>query len=300
MNRSQFKSLLVEGLRKVFWMQFKDKETIYPRIYKVETSKKRKETDQSIAGIGMLVEKPEGEPLIYDDFTEGFDVDYIHTSYAKGLRFSRELIDDELYGVMAKRTQALSRSARYRKEYDHAALFNNATGTTVFTGGDGKALLATDHPLSGRPGETYGNCPASGTDLSLAALEVAETNFRRMKDDSGLLVSFTPKTLLVPPELKFDAWEIINSIGKLGTADNDKNYFQGKYDVITWDFLTDTNAWFLLADKSDGAPVSFNRTPLEFDSDGDFDTKDLKVSAFTRYSRGFSDWRWVYGSAGST
>jgi phage major head subunit gpT-like protein len=300
MLRSMFNSLLTEGLRKVYYDQYKAKELMYPSLFSVESSKKKTETDQSIAGVGMLTAKAEGVGIDYENMAEGYSTSYTHTAYAKGLRFTRELIDDELYGVMKNRTKALARSTWYRKEYDASTLFNNAAVTTTFTGGDGVALLSTAHPYANYiGGGTQANTPAVASDLSLASLEAAITAFRKIKDDTGLLIAMKPSILLVPPELEFDANEIINSTLKPYTADNDVNYFKGRLQVKVWDFLTDSDSWFVLADKSDGAPIWFNRVAVEFDSDGDFDTKDLKVSAYTRYSFGFSDWRWVYGSMGA-
>ena len=297
MKRANFQSLLFEGLREVFFNALKEKDMIYKGIYDVRSSKKERETDQSIVGVGMLDLKEEGVGITYDDFTEGYSVDYIHDTFAKGIRITEEMMEDDLYSVMNKRAQALARSARYRMEYDHASLFNYANATTIFTGGDGKALIASDHPLAGSMGSTYSNLSTS--DLSLSALESATTIFRKMQDDNGLLVNITPKTLLVPPELEFDAYEILNSSGKPYTGDNEQNYFKGRFNVVVWDFLTDTDSWFLLADKSDGAPISFERVPISFKEDGDFDTGDLKIKARCRYSFGFPDWRWICGSMGA-
>lgn len=299
MIRSQFLTLMVEGLREVFFLQYKEQEQVHPRIFDVQSSKKRKESYQGITGLGMLDVKPESEAITYEDLVEGYDQDFLHTAYAKGLRFSRELLDDEQYGVMKRRTEALSRSARYRKEYDHAKLFNNASATTYFSGNDDLALLSASHTLAAVPSTVWSNYSAS-TDLSLAALETAFTAIRTFKDDQNLLINMEPATLLIPPQLEYDAYEILNSSGKPYTADNEVNYFKGKLNVIVWPFITDTNAWFVLTKKSDAAPLSFIRTKVEFDSDGDFDTKDLKVSAYTRYSLGFIDPRFCYGSMGSS
>ncbi len=197
--------------------------------------------------------------------------------------------------------QALGRSARYRKEYGHALLFNTAAATTYFAGADGLALLSASHTLAAKPGQVVSNT-AGATALSLSAIETAFNTFRRsFVDDQGLLISIEPKYLLIPPELRWDANEILNSNGKVNTADNNLNPVKGLLEIIEWPFLTDTNAWFILADKSDGfAPMSFDRVPVEYDSDGDFDSKDLKNSVYTRYSNGFTDWRWVYGGTGAS
>ena len=218
MSRSQFLTLMVEGLREVFFLQYKEQEQVHPRIFEMQTSKKRKESYQGITGLGMLNVKVEGEPITYEDLVEGYDQDFLHTAYAKGLRFTRELLDDEQYGVMKRRTEALARSARYRKEYDHAKLFNNASATTYFAGQDDLALLSASHTLAAVAGTVWSNYSAS-TDLSLSALETAFTAIRTFKDDQNLLIGMEPATLLIPPQLEYDAYEILNSTGKPYTAD---------------------------------------------------------------------------------
>jgi phage major head subunit gpT-like protein len=299
MTRAQFNSLMTEGLRKVFFMQYNDYPLQYQNIYEVVGSKKKSETDQIIAGIGMLDEKGEGENITYADMIEGYDKTFTHTAFAKGLRITRELIDDDMYGVIKKRVRALARAARYRKEYDHAKLFNYASATTYFTGADGLALLSASHTLAGTPGTTWSNYSAS-TDLSWTALETAINAMRRYVDDLNMLIQVEPTTLLIPPELEMDAIEILNSTNKPDTADNNTNAMKSRLKIVTWPFITDTNAWFVLCGKSDIAPISFDRIGLEFDNDGDFDSKDLKVSAYTRYSNGFVDPRFCYGSMGAS
>ncbi len=299
MSRSNFSSLLVEGLRDVYFNWLDQKSLVYPDIYEIRTSKKQKETDRTIAGIDMLSAKAEGEPITYDEPILGYDKVYTHTSYAKGIRMTRELMDDELYGVMKQRAKALGRSARYRTEYDHAQLFINATSTSEpYCTADAAALLSASHTRADG-GANQSNIWTS-TDLSLTALEAAFTAMRKFTDDRGLMISVTPRTLLIPPDLEFDAIEMLNSPQKAYTADNEINVLKTKgLNIVVWDMLTDTDSWFVLTDKGDAAPQSFKRTPVEFENDGDFDTKDLKVSAYTRYSYGATDWRWVYGSLGA-
>ena len=298
MTRAQFMKLMYENLRQVFFERYREKDLVHPRIYDIKDSTLRQEIDESVAGIGMLDIKEENLGMTYDEFIMGFETTYIHTSYAKGLRFSRELVDDERYGVMAKRTQALARSARYRKEYDHAAIFNNADSTTVFTGGDGVALFSTAHPLAGVAGGTFANTPASATQLTPGAIKDALVAFARMVDDRGLLIGLRPSKLLIPPELSETAFEIFKSSGRPYTADNEDNYFKGKLEIEQWDMITVGTFWGILADKADCAPTSFNRKATEFENDNDFDTKELKVSAYQRYSCGYSDPRFIYGSMG--
>ncbi len=301
-TRSVFSSnLFVEGLRKVFFDQYAALPLVYPKVYDVVSSKKRQETDHTIPGLGMLTAKEEGVGLDYEDMVDGYEKTFTHTAYAKGIRVTRELLDDELYGVIKKRTQALAKSARYRKEYDHALLFNYANATTYYTGGDELELLSAAHKIAGNPAVTFSNYSAS-TDLSLTALETAFNGIRRFPDDttaaSAMYINLEPKALLIPPELEWAAIQLLQSTGLPGSGDNDVNPMKSRLEIIVWPLITDTDAWFVLADKSDVAPVSFDRVPLEFDNDKDFNTKDILVSAYTRYSNGFVDPRFVYGSMG--
>lgn len=295
MNRGQFSPLLSEGLREVFFQHLRPKEWVYPKIFEIKGSKKKSETDETVASLGMLSEKAEGEPLTFDDFILGYEKVYTHTTFAKGMRMTAELMEDDLYSVMSKRVKALARSAAYRKEFDHASVFNNAFSSS-YTGGDSVSLCNASHPRA--DGGTVISNTAGAYDLSVSTLETAFTAFRRMKDDRGLLVGVKPKVLLIPPEYEFDAMEILDSTGKPYTADNEINPYRGRLEIVVWDFLTDTDAWFILADKADMAPMSFNRVATQFDTDTDFMTKDLLASARTRYSYGFSDWRWCYGGSG--
>lgn len=294
MTRSGFLNLLVEGLSKVFYDQYKDYPTMYQKVYDVSKSSKYKETLHSVAPIGGLEVKAEGTSIEYEDMVDGFEKDFTHTAWAKGLRFTRELVDDERYGVMRDRTKQLARSGRITVETQHAKLFNYAIYTTYFTGQDGLSLLSASHTYENKSG-TWSNY-SSSTDLSLTALETAFNAMRRYTDGTGNLIMCEPKYLLIPPELEMDAYEILKSSGKPYTADNEDNYFKGRLEVIAWPYLSvDTGIWFVLGDDKSLWPKSYNRVPMEFQNDSDFDTMDLKVSAYTRFSNGFFDPRFCYG-----
>ena len=117
-----------------------------------------------------------------------------------------------------------------------------------------------------------------------------------LKDDRGNLISVQPDLILVPRNLEETAWEIISSKGKVDSAENNANFHFGKYKLAVWDYLTDTNNYFVI----DSAMAKmflqwFDRIPLEFFQDKSFDTLIAKYAAYDRFSFGWSDWRWVYG-----
>jgi hypothetical protein len=63
-------------------------------------------------------------------------------------------------------------------------------------------------------------------------------------------------------------------------------------------YLTDTDAWFIRTNVSDGMK-HLERRADNFSEDNDFDTNNLKYKATARYSFGWTDPRGLYGSPGA-
>lgn len=172
-------------------------------------------------------------------------------------------------------------------------MFNNAFNTTIFAGGDGLSLCNSAHTRVGTA-VTVGN--AGSTALSQTAVEATRLLMRQFTDETDNLITARADTLLVPPALEETAYEIINTDKKLNTAENNTNFSQGKYKIIVWDYLSDSNNWFMIDSRMAKMYLKwFNRIGIEFNKDKDFDTYLSKWSCYTRYSYGFSDWSWLYG-----
>lgn len=196
------------------------------------------------------------------------------------------------YSIINKRPAQLALVAKRTKEKHGVQIFNNAFNTTIFAGGDGIALCGT-HTYQG----TSTTVSNSGTTaLSPTAVEATRLLMRAYVDETDNLLTARGDTLLVPPGLEETAWEIVNSQGKLATADNDPNFNKGKYRIIVWDYLSDSNNWFMVDSRMAKMYLKwFTRIPIEFNKDKDFDTYLSKWSCYTRYSYGFSGWSWIYG-----
>lgn len=171
---------------------------------------------------------------------------------------------------------ALAMVAKRTQEKHAATVFNSAFNTTVFSGGDGLALCSTAHTFVG----TSTTVSNSGTTaLSATAVEATRLLMRQFTDETDNLMIARGDTLLVPPQLEEAAWEIVNASGKLDTADNNPNFNKGKYKIIVWDYLSDSNNWFMIDSKMAKMYLKwFNRIPTEFNKDKDFDT--LTVGSF--------------------
>jgi phage major head subunit gpT-like protein len=295
MIRANFGDFTAPGLRKAFFDIFGRKETVYDKIYNMLTSNKKSETDSYITGFGIMPSKNEGVEVTYDDASQAYDVTYTHTAYAAAYRVTEEMKDDELYGLVDKMNTALAISAYARVETDGASTFNNGFSTS-YTGGDGSALFVTDHALV--HGGTEQNTLSTDADLSVTSLQQAIIDIEATVDDRGILCALEPDILLIPNELQFTAAELLKSMYVPYSADNEVNALLSKgLRVIPWNYLTDTDGWIIICKNHE--LNWFTRKPLTFKESNDFNTGDLLYKASMRYSKGWSDWRGLFGCAGA-
>lgn len=286
-----FAYLLDPGLRKIFMDEFGAPGDMVSQLYSIEKSNKAVEYDLGIGGLGDLEEFDGTIP--YGDFSQQYRVSYTHKEWVKGVKIERKLVDDDLYSVINARPRQLAVVARRTREKHGASLFNNAFNTSIFAGGDTLALCSTAHTYNGTT-TTVGN--SGTTALSATAVEATRLLGLNLTDETDDLMDVMYDTIIVPPNLEETANIITRTDKMVGTANNDINFNQGKYKIIVWNRLSDTNNWFMVDSKYMKTFLKwFDRIPTEFNKDKDFDTYVAKWSVYTRYSYGFSDWRWIYG-----
>ncbi|MGH2643260.1 MAG: Mu-like prophage major head subunit gpT family protein [Chitinophagaceae bacterium] len=295
--RANFAVLLTPGFREIFNDKFQEVPMQMDNVFHMNISEKDSEKDSAISGFGLAQQTGEGAPISYEDPVQGYTTTYVHLKYTKGFKISREMYEDDLYGIMKKRPAALGRTMRRTTENQAALVFNNAFNTS-YLGGDSKPLLSTVHP---RPdgGNSQSNASATGITLSETNIETAIIAMRGQLDDKGQKIDVYPKTLLVPINLRKTAHLIVDSPLRQGTADNDVNYYKSDFSIIDWIYLTSTTAWFLI-DPGVHELTWFWRVKPQFKDDELFDTEYAVYKSTMRLSRGWSDWRGVWGSLGDS
>lgn len=293
-----FSKLLAPGLRKTFFDTYKLFPEEYSKVAKINDSKRAYEEELMGAGLGRWQRKEEGKPLVYDEPIQGNVQRYTHVTFALGFRVTREMYNDDLYGVMKKMSQELARAARQTVELEFASLLDDAFTGSEHTGPDGNALCSS-HTLA--IGSTYSNVAGSPTDLGIGALRSASERMERTPNERGLPDNRgRGKTVLVSPTYQWVADEIIGSEKKAYTADNTKNAFNNlNLEYTVNHFMSDDDAWFLLASDQMHDIKWFWRQRPQFENEDDFDTKDAKFTGYMRFSYGWTDWRGVDGSAGA-
>ena len=314
MVRGEFSQLMAPGLHAEFvhWIDTLQRTEEFSQILHVEPSDKAFEDEVEFSGLPPMPEKPEGEATVYNDALQGGTKRYINLTYALGVRSSFELFEDDQYGIIMQVPKALARSAHFTKEQNAWNLFN--LGFTTQVTADGVSLFNNQHPLLGGtnatsvgPGlanvisaaGTYPNRPAVDIDLSFTAVQLMINQFERLVDSQGLPISVKPRFLVIPPELKWIAREILGSPHKPYTADNeinalikeDLNYFVSHY-------LTSDSAWYAVT-KKEGHWLKFIvRRELDEDFSDDFDTFSIKQLSRMRFSFGATSWMGTWGSDG--
>lgn len=299
--RAAADDLLHVGLDEVLFQKYKEIKPVYSQLFDIRSSKRKDEQITGFSGFGSLVGKTEGTPVTYDDPYQGYKTSFAHNTYGLGFRVTMEMQHDDLYDVIKKMPAALAETVVRYKDTQAANIFNNGfagTGSSWMTGMDGQPLFATSHPLTA--GGTYQNQLTTAADLSVTSLEEALYTMRLTVGDRNELLDLNPRYLLIPPQLERTAFELIKSTGRPDTANRADNWLNTQnLQILVWNRLTDTNAWFLLTDKSQHNLIKYNRMELETDSDRDFNTKDFLYSAITRFSIGWADWRGAFGTAGA-
>ena len=106
-----------------------------------------------------------------------------------------------------------------------------------------------------------------------------------------------PQRLIVPKELDWTAQKLFRSNQEPGTGNNAINPAYGDIETYVNNFLTDSDAWFVLCD---GHEMNwFWRVMPDHYQDNDFDTDDAKFKVRARWSNGWSLPWGIFGSMGA-
>jgi hypothetical protein len=299
-SRSQLVKELEPGLNALFGLEYSRYENEHAEIFITETSDRAFEEEVMLTGFSGAEVKQEGAPVVFDQASEAYTSRYTHETIALAFAITEEAIEDNLYDRLASRyTRALARSMANTKQVKAAAVLNNAFNS-AFTGGDGKELIATDHPLAN--GGTFSNELATPADLNDTSFEQSLIDIAAFVDERGLRIAIQGRKLIIPKELQFTAERLMKTPLRVGTADNDINAIKNMgmipegYRVNH--FLTDTDAYFIMTDAPNGLK-HFVRSPIKTAIEGDFDTGNVRFKARERYVFGFSDPRGIFGSPGA-
>jgi len=297
-SRQQLAKELEPGLNALFGLEYKNYENQHLEIFDKESSDRAFEEEVMLSGFANASVKTEGSAVSFDSANETFTARYTHETVALAFSITEEAVEDNLYDSIATRyTKALARSMANTKQIKAANVLNNGFDTA--NGGDGKALMADDHPtIAG----SFRNELSTASDLNETSLEQAMIDINAFTDERGLKIAARGMKMIIPSALQFTAERLMKTALRTGTSDNDTNALKSMGMIpqgyVVNNYLTDDDAFFIKTDVPNGLKM-FERAAIKTAMEGDFDTGNVRYKARERYSFGFSDPRGIFGSPGT-
>jgi hypothetical protein len=283
------------------WQAFEAKPKLGLKLLGSETTGKKIIQKAGVTGVGLPALVLEGGDTDTDTMVQLPAKTYRMAKYGLGIGASRELVADDEHGIISRRAEMLGESIAESIEIQAASVFNNAFDVTNYPGPDGVALCSLTHPAY-KAGGVRVNLLATAADLDVASLELALIDYENMVDHRGFFQSLPTPKLLVAPANRFNAMEITKSNMRSDTANNAINAFDyaenGRIDPLVWAYLTDPDAWFLVAPKKNELLWVWRERPY---TAKDYWEKSETGVVYLRYRAdfGFHGDRGIYGTPGA-
>lgn len=299
MLSENFGDLLDVRLSKIYYEKVKERldKAMAPMLFRNQPV--GAVPDYRVSGLGGFSDLQDFDGSInYDAPSQLYDTICTFPEKALGFKIKRKLYDDNQFGKIDPKAIGMATSVARTDEKMAVTIFNQsftATNPTGQSGGDSTYLVSDSHPYSPDDSTTLDN---KGTS-ALTATVVEATRLIGLTDiltDRGELADVNYDLILHPPALQETVWEIINSKGKVETADNNANFHYGRYKAAMWPRLTSsTNWWMIDSELLEEHFFKCVRIAPEFEMDRDFDSKIAKWSVYQRISYNYGEWRPLYG-----
>lgn len=299
MLSDQWPRFVLPIVRKEWYQQMTGVVSPVMQLFGIETSNSSIEYSQGIGSGGLVPEynsstDPASSTIEYDSFNPLYEKTFTHKEYAKGLSIERKLWDDDQMGLIRRRAGMLGIEYGQTRATHASSVFENAFSSS-YVGADAVSLCNDSHP--NRPDDTSTTFDNKGTTaLSYTAIKSTLQLGKRMTNDRGVPMPMYYDTIVAPIELGETVNEILDAMGKPGTADNDANALSGLQFIVD-PYLTDTNNWFMVDSRQSKLHLLwYDRVnpELSFDPTSDFNLV-ARYRGYMRYSFGWDDWRFIYG-----
>ena len=294
----QFGDLLDPRFQRIFHENLPQLNDMLPELYTFPPDNGRNEMKWSDVGAYGDWAEFTGS-VTYDSASQGYDTTATHVEFASGVQVERKLFDDDQYNIMDQRPAGLATAYQRTRQKHGARMFVNAfsVDTFFYNNSEAVALCSNSHTTTSGASTATGFDNLVTTALSATAVSAARIQFRTFRDDRANRWSDNPDELWIPPDLFEEAFEIVNSMGKVDTANNNRNVHNGVFTVKEWQYMTDVNDWFM-SDSAQRKQMVFwvDRIPVEFAFAEDLDTIIAKWRGYARYSNAQTNWRWILGA----
>jgi hypothetical protein len=297
MTRTAFAAFLKPDLYRVYIETGKERPPEFTQFFNVDDMPWNPVTDRQVSGLGTLVAMPEGEQFSLDQAIVGGTKDYEAVPFGLAVEITYPMWKDDQYGVMREMVAELARSSRFKMEIEAWSVLNSAFDTSVTGFTAGESLCSTAHV--GLDGAARANRPSPDVGFSVLAVQNSLVRYENMTNERGLPRLLAPTMALLAPENRFLVREVLGSVGKPFTADNEQNSLL--QDDLRWmivHYFTLSKQWFICASKGIHDLNFFFRDRPIFDVFDDPWSKNAIATVYQRHTKGFGSWRGVDGSNG--
>jgi hypothetical protein len=299
MRSTDFRSIVEPILNEAFDGVYDQRSDEWKQVFREERGIPRNYHEEPVLfGFGAAPELPDGTAVTYQSGGVLFIKRYQYKVYGLAFALTKVLVEDGDH-IRIGQTYAkhLAQSLVETKETLAANVLNRAFNG-AYAGGDGKSLVATDHPIMSG---TFSNQLSTAAALSQTSLEQILIQVRNAVDNNGKRIRLNPTKLVVSPSNVFQAEVLLKSVLRTGTGNNDINPVKsmGLLDggQANLSRLTSTTAWWVETDAPEGLKLMMRRS-LEKSMEGDFETDSMRFKSTERYDLGWTDPRAVYGTPG--
>lgn len=295
MQRANFPSAFDRNIQKDILDEFMAAELIHNSLTDVRPSKRKSEKISAHSSFIAMPQKQEGAKWAVDDPVQRYTYELTALTYALAFKATQEMVEDDELALVQRLAKSLGRSASETINVTVANLYNRAFNSS-FTYGDGIELCATDHPTIA---STEQNELTTAADLANSSLDEARYTMSKTVDHRGKLLFIRAIKLIVPSELEYTADLIVDSQFEYNASNGaqNKNFFRGKLLPQAIPYLTDSDAWFLMA--ATHGMVFYNRIGFSTGRYIENETGDLVHFARMRFSTGSEEWRGIFGTPGA-
>lgn len=311
-STSQISEQLVPGLRDIIGVRLGGRVSFYSQLLRVEASERSFEEILHGAGLPIATELPESEPYDTYDPIEGAKKRVTHNAFGIGAEVTQEAMEDNLYSGQGSTLDSLGNGladslAEVVEIQGHRFFNTEAFATSTVPSflqplPDLSASISvynTAHgAITGGEAGTQSNRPATDVDLTMTSFRTALSAMKRYRNDRNLRVpeATFPSRMVVPPEIEWDAKEILGSKNDPTTSNLVENVTKGIVSLIVDPYLDDIDSWFLLPPEH--WLLFLWRVRPAMDS---YDDKSRRVAVFVgreRFGMGAIHWLGPYASPG--
>jgi hypothetical protein len=292
--RANLPDVFEDRQAEIFFKRLSMEPLRYPEVFNVRPWSKGHVDAFKVSGLGNFVLKPEGQPITYSDPVQGPRVRRVIETFGQGFRVTMEAREDDQFDIIDQMPADLGDSGRDHQERLAWNVINSGVAGGD-TGLDGQQLFSTAH-VNLRTGTTQSNLSSPGVALSVTGLEAVITQQRLTTDAQDRFTPIEPKQLLIHPDNSHNAIRLLDSQQEPFTTENQVNPVRTSLSgimAVSVPYLTDTDAYTLVAAKTVHDLTWYNRKSMTFEMGGDQVTKDRLHDGHYRAQVSHFEWRGV-------